>query len=212
MKTMQSALAGCLPFLVFFLFGSTVASANTVVEVNCRAQWNAAPPNPGLVPHRVERITIHHTATRQVGGEAAKKAIRSFQRLHQHHPRKSLPDIAYHYLIAADGVIYEGRDVKMRGDTHTAYDPTGHLLICLLGNFERDKPTVEQLSSLAKLTAWALDQYKLEPKTISVHRDHAATACPGKNLTKWIADGELTSKVKELRASGAWQMRVKCPK
>ena len=46
-------------------------------------------------------------------------------------------DIPYHYLIAPDGTVYEGRNVNTVGETNTEYDPTGHLLICFLGNYRR---------------------------------------------------------------------------
>jgi hypothetical protein len=35
-----------------------------------------------------------------------------------------------------DGGIYEGRDYHYMGETNTSYDPGGHFLISIIGNYE----------------------------------------------------------------------------
>jgi len=162
------------------------------------------------VPHTIDRVTIHHTATAQLRGAKARKAIRRFQQFHQHHPRQPLPDIAYHYLIDAKGIVYAGRDPQMRGDTHTDYDPAGHLLIALLGNFERNQPTVQQRKALARLLAWSLAAYRLAPSAIALHSDHAQTACPGKHLAAWVASGQLIADVEVMQKWGGVALVPKC--
>jgi hypothetical protein len=112
------------------------------------------------------------------------------------------PDLAYHVIIGVDGTVYEGRDPAYRGDTGTSYDTTGHFLVVVEGDFEVDLPTPAQLDSLATVLAWAAERFGASPGTISGHRDHAATLCPGRHLEDRINSGELRAAVEELIASG----------
>jgi hypothetical protein len=112
-------------------------------------------------------------------------------------------DVPYHYFVNVDGKIYEGRDPSIPGDTNTAYDPTGHLLICALGNFELQTPPKAQLDSIADLMAWSCEKYGLDPASISSHRDHALTACPGRTLFAFVTSGYLEGEVRE-RIQQVW--------
>ncbi len=108
-------------------------------------------------------------------------------------------DIPYHFLIAPDGTIYEGRDVYTVGETNTEYDPAGHLLITLLGNFEVQEVNPQQLDALTKLIAYSCKKYDLPYETIASHKDYSKqTSCPGKNLYKYLQNGYIKSTVKEL--------------
>ena len=62
-------------------------------------------------------------------------------------------DVPYHYYIAVDGRIAEGRELKYVGDTNTEYDPTGHALVVVEGSFNTEEPTKAQIDSLKKMTA-----------------------------------------------------------
>ena len=166
----------------------------------CRDAWRAEAPRKGLVEHRVSAVTIHHTAAHFDDNRRAPRALRSVQSWHLRHPKRPIPDIAYHYIIDRNGLVYEGRSASYRGDTHTDYDPTGHLLICLLGNFEAQAPSRAQLDTLADLVRWALTRYKLTEADVNTHRELAATACPGKALHREVKRGGLTQRLVERRA------------
>jgi N-acetyl-anhydromuramyl-L-alanine amidase AmpD len=108
-------------------------------------------------------------------------------------------DIPYHFLIAPDGRIYEGRNVFTTGETATEYDPTGHLLITCLGNLEVQEVPPQQLAALTKLIAYCCKQYTLPYETLSTHRDNSKqTTCPGKNLYKFFENGYIKDEVKKL--------------
>ena len=70
-------------------------------------------------------------------------------------------DIGYHYLIAPDGSIYEGRSggEKIRGQSVGAGN-TGIIAINFLGNYDENKPTSESLKNAKKLIDWLVYQYK----------------------------------------------------
>lgn len=154
--------------------------ASFAPRVISRADWKAAPPTGKGRPHVPDRITIHHTGSVYAGDPEAGEYLRLVQKYHQ--GDRGWIDIAYHYLIDLDGNVYEGRDPQLVGDTATDYDPKGHLSVCLIGDYETQEPTAEQLASLMDTTRWLATRYNVRAENIEAHRDHASTLCPGKNL------------------------------
>lgn len=161
-----------------------------------RSGWNAAEPKP-YKQHTPIRITIHHEGTKDSARDAA-KFIKNVQTWGMGKDR-NWADIPYHFLIARDGTVYEGRNVNTVGETATEYDPTGHLLITCLGNLEVQEVTAPQLESLVRLIAHCCKTYNLPYETIASHRDHSTqTTCPGKNLYKYLENGYIKKQVKKL--------------
>ena len=153
---------------------STVASVDVVVA--CRAAWGAAPAGGGMEPHQPVRLTLHHTAVSQTSLTQGPERARRHQRYHQ---SLGWPDLAYHFLVDRAGLAYEGRDVAFRGDTGTEYDPTGHFLVCMEGDFDDQEPTTAQIATTVGLFAWASQEYGIDPATLAGHGDYAETTCPG---------------------------------
>jgi hypothetical protein len=169
------------------------------VVVESRDSWGARPAETArMVPHTVERLTIHHAGTQS--GTTGPAQFRGWQSWHM--IGQGWPDIAYHVLIGIDGTVYEGRDPAFRGDTGTTYDTTGHFLVVVEGQFDNEKPTPAQVNSLVAVLAWASEEYGVSPETISGHRDHAPTTCPGTNLAVLIDSGELRGAVEDVVAGG----------
>ena len=187
-------------FIVGLLYACTSQKKLTAVStlnIIPRAGWTANEPR-SYKQHVPVRITVHHEGTRlEVTDDAAKK-IKAIQ-VWGMGPDRSWVDIPYHFLIAPDGKIYEGRAVITVGETATEYDPTGHLLITCLGNLEQQEVPSAQLASLIKLIAHACKKYNLPYETISTHRDNSTqTTCPGKNLYKYFENGYVKAEVKKL--------------
>jgi hypothetical protein len=173
-------------------------AARSLIMV-AREAWGARPADTGrMVSHVISRLTVHHAGTQQT--TIGPPQYRGWQNWHI--DGQGWPDLAYHVIIGVDGTIYEGRDPAFRGDTGTTYDTTGHFLVVVEGDFEIDQPTPAQLDSLAAVLAWAAVHYGVSPDTISGHRDHAATLCPGRNLESLITTGQLQSTVHTLIDSG----------
>lgn len=164
-------------------------------NVISREDWGANKPVGEGKKHEIGFITIHHTATAQsLNGHIGTK-MRNLQAFSQREDKlasgKTKPawfDIPYHYYIAADGQIAEGREIKFAGDTNTEYDPTGHALVVLEGNFETEQPTAPQIETLRQTVAWLARKYKVAPENIKGHSDYAKTACPGENLRRLIPE------------------------
>jgi N-acetyl-anhydromuramyl-L-alanine amidase AmpD len=162
-------------------------------DIVSRKKWNAKDPVGKVKEQTIRFITIHHTATPQKESVPIEKKLQNLQSFSQREDRlasgKLKPvwfDVPYHYYIAVDGKIAEGREIKFVGDTNTEYDPTGHALVVLEGNFQTEQPTSGQLESLKKLIAWLASRWKVPASEIKAHDDYAATACPGENLKKLL--------------------------
>jgi hypothetical protein len=158
-------------------------------DIISRQTWQAKDVILNPKTHEISYITVHHTATKQnvkLSIETKLQRLQNFSqtksKLASGKEKPAWADIPYHYYIAFDGKIGEGREIKYVGDTNTEYDPTGHALIVLEGNFEVETVTKEQQISLVELTKWLANKYKVPAEKIKVHNDFAKTACPGKNL------------------------------
>ena len=178
---------------------SSKKTSNNIPEVAIvpRSGWNAAEPRP-YKQHVPVKITIHHEGTRLEMKDDAAKKIMNIQRWGMG-PDRNWVDIPYHFLIAPDGTIYEGRSVYTVGETATEYDPTGHLLITCLGNLEQQEVPATQLASLVKLIAYCCKKYNLPLATLASHKDHSTqTNCPGKNLYQFLQNGYIKAEVEKL--------------
>ena len=89
--------------------------------------------------------------------------------------------ISYTFVISPAGLIFEGHGIGRIG-SHTAGYNTVAAGICLIGNYEKDKPTTQQLAALD----WLLHEgvrrrWWTSPTLTGGHRDTKSTACPGRN-------------------------------
>jgi hypothetical protein len=183
---------------------NTPLPAPTRPKVLSRREWKAKDAISKMQQHTLRYITIHHTASPQKQGVTLEKKMQNLQNFSQSESRlasgknkPAWPDVPYHYYIAVDGQIAEGREINLVGDTNTDYDPTGHALIVLEGNFENEQPTSRQLESLREFVAWMSAHYAIPVSEIKAHNDYASTACPGVNLKNALP--ALRQKVIEIR-------------
>ncbi len=163
-----------------------------------RAAWGALPAAP-FTTHTISRLTAHHTAVPLGDNRDAPRVVASDQRFHQ---ESGFVDLAYHLVVDRNGNVYEGRALTTPGETFTDYDPTGHFLPVLLGNFDVEEVPEDQFAALVDLVAWAIDQFGIELDAIAGHRDLAATACPGASLYSLMQDGTLQARASERLAAG----------
>ena len=172
-------------------------SQAATIDVIPRTAWQARPPTGPCKPHTISSISIHHTATETRDNTRSPARLQSYQRYHQ--DNKGWTDLAYHLFVDLDGHVYAGRNHACVGDTSTNYDPQGHLLIVLEGNFEVQKVRADAFETLAELVIWAVETFNVKPENIKTHRDLAATACPGQNLFRKI-QAELPGRMAQIRA------------
>jgi hypothetical protein len=149
------------------------------------------------IPHRITHVTLHHTGDARIlePNEDPTQRLRNLQAWGARD--RNWWDLPYHFLMDLEGRVYEGRDYHFMGETNTTYDPEGHFLISIIGNYDRQEPTPAQLERIADLMAWALAEFDLPLDAIGGHYNYADTGCPGKNLRKYLEDGTFRRMVSE---------------
>lgn len=175
-------LAGALPAQ-----GQTLADiGRAIVPVQ---DWGGTPADATRArPQVITHITLHHQGEPFAPGSDPRQYLRNLQGWSR--TSKGWLDIPYHYIIDLDGRIYAGRDIAYAGDTNTEYDPTGHALIEVVGNFEEVEPNRRQLDAIVDLMALLADRYHVGLDAIRTHRDYSShTVCPGANLYRHVHEG-----------------------
>ena len=175
----------------------TVAYWDTVAIVP-KSSWQAQPARP-YKQHIPVQITVHHEGGRLLTpSDDAKQRLKNIQSWCMG-PDRQWTDIPYHLLISPDGTVYEGRNPLTVGETNTEYDPTGHLLICFLGNYNEQKLDEKLLQVLIDLLVDSCMKYGISPEDISTHRDHSQqTSCPGEDIYSYFQNGYIVDEVSKL--------------
>lgn len=173
----------------------------------CRDAWGARPPTGPYRPHRVDRLTVHHTALVLTDDRQAPARVRQHQ---ANHHERGFVDLAYHFMVDRRGRVYQARPVTAAGETFTDYNTDGHFLPCLEGNFDRQAPSPAQLDALVGLLGWAASTFGVSPTTLRGHRDYAATRCPGDALQGLLDHGTLRRRVEAVLTRGGVRLIDVC--
>jgi hypothetical protein len=141
------------------------------------------------IPHEITHVTLHHTGDAEPlrPDDDPVQKLRGLQSWGA--SDRNWWDVPYHFLIDLEGRVYEGRDWRYMGETNTTYDPAGHFLISVIGNYSRQEPAPAQLDAIADLMAWAIARFDLPLDRIGGHYDYADTSCPGEHLRAYLEDG-----------------------
>lgn len=170
---------------------------DTESEIVSVGQWGGTPAIDSLAKkHSISHITLHHQGEPFPKGKDPIQYLRNLQSWSR--SEKKWIDIPYHYIIDLDGKIYEGRNINYAGDTNTEYDPAGHALIEVVGNFEEVAPNQEQLNAVVRTMTFLSIKYNVPADSIRGHKDYSAqTVCPGKNLYPYLENGYFKKKVEK---------------
>jgi N-acetyl-anhydromuramyl-L-alanine amidase AmpD len=99
-------------------------------------------------------------------------------------------ELGYHFVIgngvgAGDGQVEVGpRWAKQKTGAHAGvkeYNEFG-IGICLVGDFSHTRPTAAQMQSLARLTGYLMQAYRIPANRVIGHRDAKHTNCPGRYM------------------------------
>lgn len=174
---------------------STVATNMSSPKIISVEEWGGTRiVKPDAKTHTIRLITLHHGGVAFLRDKDPKQYLRNLQTWSRN--TRMWSDIPYHYLIDLDGNIYEGRDVNFAGDTNTEYDPTGHALIVVLGNFEEIEPNQAQLDAVTNMMVTLAKRFNIAADKIGGHKDYSAqTACPGKSLYPYLQNGYFRDRV-----------------
>jgi uncharacterized protein with LGFP repeats len=170
-----------------------------------------------LYTKKVKAIFVHHTVSgNKYTCSQAPSLIRGIYRYHV----KSIGwrDIGYNFLVDKCGNIYEGRAggvTRAVKGAHTLGFNSNSAGVAVIGTFTRSRPTSAAVSAVARLAAWKLGLYGVNPKgkttlrsaggglyrkgknvrlnAISGHRDGFLTDCPGGRLYKKLGSARTAS-------------------
>jgi hypothetical protein len=171
--------------------------------VNTAPTWDDVYYKRPAFAHGWKYIVIHNSAT--ASGNA-----KSFD---TYHTQMGYGGLAYHFVIgnghgSRDGQVEQGfRWQRQMAGTHVTVNAWYHNIygigICLVGDFERARPTAKQLRALDSLVCALQRQYDIPSANIIGHNQvpwgqisygadslavawqpgkHERTSCPGKNL------------------------------
>ncbi len=166
------------------------ASAVPVDGLIRRSAWSAARANRREMTPATTRwrwITVHHSDFTQ-GGTGVADTLETVRRIQRFHVESNgWADIGYHYLIDSVGRVVEGRELVWQGAHVGGSNNRGNVGICLIGNFDKERPTRAALASLDRLVYELQSELQIPRKNVRPHKAWTATACPGKHLMPWFA-------------------------
>ncbi len=188
-----------LPMVSQALLSASIASAAspTSPKIISRVKWDGSSPTlsgvtvyPKISSYYLKRIIVHHSSYVEPGGPQEIKRY--------HLEAYGFSDIGYHYIIAADGKIYEGRNLKYMGahagqsreansavvaarrakdyaGVHRArrLDPDyGSIGIVLDGNYDYlNGPDQAQEDSLISLLGYLGNRFQIDSTQVFTHRE-----------------------------------------
>jgi len=175
------------------------------LRIHPRSAWGAdMAPTTTFRHETVKFVLIHHTASSN-NYDDPRSVIRSTYSFHAG-PAKNWGDVAYHFFVANDGSVWEGRAGSLDGPVVAAATGGNQgwaQLVCLIGNHVDRPPTAAAQASLITTLKWLTWRYGLDTDpaattdyvsrgsdkhptgtsvttpVISGHRDATYTACPG---------------------------------
>lgn len=146
----------------------------------------------------INMIVIHHSKSpASVGPE----------RLAEYHVETlGWPGIGYHFLIGADGSVYQGNRLETVSYHIAEFNETS-LGICFLGDFDEQGPPLLQLQAGARLVSWLLQELQLPLEAVKGHSEIIPESdCPG---LQWL-EGQRWKEMlfKEIEGVQAIQVTV----
>lgn len=166
----------------------------TVAPIMSRLGWHAAPRVGSNEAQSPYRVTVHHTQGHRAMTEAeAASDVKGTQHYHMvgrgQEGKDNFADIGYHFLIAGDGRVVEGRRAEYIG-AHVKDGNDGNIGISMMGDFNKMKPSDAQVESLTRLVTYLAIKYKKDPEAkgfLEGHQHYNNTDCPGKNMMAILA-------------------------
>ncbi|MCX8056800.1 MAG: peptidoglycan recognition protein family protein [Ignavibacteria bacterium] len=171
---------------------------NDTIIILPRESWNAIEPKE-YKKHKPNKITIHHEGTYFPQDSLAFRHIKNIQIWGMR--ERKWADVPYHFFIDGFGNIIEGRDIFTVGETNTSYDPTGHILISIIGEYHKKQKLNEaQYKSLIKLIEYLRKRFEIKCDEIRGHRDYCKpgeTDCPGDNIYELIISNKIKNQLRD---------------
>lgn len=161
------------------LRGSGQVSAPVIEDLTSKLLRHPTKQYESRSLSEITTLVIHHSAT---GPTVRPERIAEY-----HVKRMDWPGIGYHFLVSAEGILYQTNSLETISYHATRANPYS-LGICFLGNFTEQIPTPPQLQAGAHLVAWLMQELNIPLENVDGHMRFTTTACPGHqwlNGKKW---------------------------
>ncbi len=182
----------CFIFIIPVMYG---CSSTSSTHVSTLPTYKSRRPQPDIVvPYSIQKelnqfkirpwkyIVIHHSASDKGNATSIGKYHRE--------ERGWVNGLGYDFLIgngngARDGQIEVGNRWNKQIDGAHAGNPEYNkhgIGICLVGNFDNDQPTNQQISSLLYLIDYLQKRCHIHKDNVIMHKTFRNTVCPGKHF------------------------------
>jgi hypothetical protein len=158
-----------------------------------RAGWRARPPKSvtPLVHSRQRGTAVHYSgsaAETKLDHSLCAGVVRGIQ--NHHMDTRGWADIAYSFLVCNHGAIFTGRGRGVRTAANGTNEGNGSFhAVCFLGGDRVGRADVTE-NGLAAIRVAVLDCNSWAGvREVQPHSFFKATACPGDELRRWIAQG-----------------------
>jgi len=196
------------------ILGTTPAGQAPALAVIPRSQWGAMPAHYDHMDKNrggYKRITVHHSAEREppdLNGSIAQSAaaVRSIQKAHMDGKDTGWGDIGYHYVIDPYGRVFEGREISWQGAHAAGANNIQNIGVCLIGNFDEERPTKAATDKLRQLLDNLRSTWKIPRNQVLTHQELKKTECPGRNLVPWVEGYRRLGKPATVTASARGEL------
>lgn len=160
-----------------------LAAMKEAVSLMPRSEWTTVSPRLDRLTRseKFNRLTIHHSGSSTATHTIKNAVIHDLDGVLTSHRQRRYGDIGYHFIIDYAGRVWEGRSLLFQG-AHVLGENRENLAVMLLGNFEEQIPSTEQLASMYKTIHVLRKQFSIPDASIYGHRDLGASACPGRHV------------------------------
>ena len=149
--------------------------------------------------HGVGCITVHHSGFPEPFLTTDLKETADYlENIRQFHTgsgpgQRGWADIGYHFAVDLAGRVWQLRSMNYQG-AHVKNHNADNLGIVALGNFDLQKPTHLQLTTLHQFLDWLVIIYALQRGSVVAHATLAdqPTNCPGRLLQVALAQWPIS--------------------
>lgn len=144
-----------------------------------RSQWRPTIGTGAPMRLPASGAVIHHTVMEPTGDPAAD--MRAIEQV----GRARFGLFSYCYIIHPGGIIAEGAGLTV--GAHTSGLNSSHIGVAWHGNYDATPAPAEMVAATVELLATLAARGELRPGwTLTPHRAHKATACPGRYLAPLV--------------------------
>jgi len=157
------------------------------VKVVRRGAWGGPPERASLLRAATgyTMITVHHSGATTNFHRDEASVIHDLNGVLTSHIERRYADIGYHLVVDYAGRVWEGRSLDCEGAHVSGHNPK-NIGVMLLGNFEQQQASPEQLTALDRVVTDLRQYYGVRRESVYGHRDLGASACPGEYLYPFV--------------------------